>query len=446
MSRPLRTIVVLVTVATVALGMTGCQTARIGARCRTTDFGQTATQILQCKRGRWRILMTKAQYVQLLIAIRNNTTTTTAPTTTTPPPPATAAPTTTTVPASSSAYEIAGGYLHSCAIVAGQVRCVGHNNFGQLGNGTTDDSVSWVSTGLTNAVSVSAGTNTSCAVKADATAWCWGLGDGGRLGNGAFGDSSTPVQVPGISDATQVSSGASGTCLRTSEGLAKCWGEIAVRGDGGTLVATTPVTASITGVRKVAVGTQAACALKSDETVWCWGQNADGQLGDSTTTPSLLPVQVSGVAGAIDIGMGGTAACAVILGGTVKCWGNDEYFQTGDGDAFSTDHPTPITVGSVTDAAAVALNFYSTCVIKANATVACWGQAGYLGDGTNTTSATPVLASGITNAYRIAATGQTTCVLLDTYGASCWGSNGYGEAGSGNTDPGTTPLTVVGMP
>ncbi len=454
MSHRLRTIgIALLSLTVIAAGLTGCRTARIGARCATTDFGQTATQILQCKRGRWRVIMTKAQYVQLLIALKNNATTTTAPPTTAPPTTAPPATTTTLAPPAASSYGIAGGYEHSCAVVSGAVRCVGHNQYGQLGNGTTTNSVTWVNTGITGGVWVSAASTTSCAVKSDGTAWCWGNGAGGLLGNGAGANSLVPVQVSGVTDATQISISPNGGCVRTSSGLAKCWGDAAFRGDGVSSVALAPVTASITEVVKVAAGTHSACALKSDGTVWCWGSNEDGQLGNGTTAQSLVPVQVSGIENAVDVASGGFgsssfggAACAVLQNGTVKCWGDDSRLQMGDGDASPAVHLTATSVVGLTDASKISLGFYTACAVRTTGAVKCWGLGGRLGDGTITPSSTPVDVVGVTNAVRISSVGTTTCALLSTNGAKCWGDNDFGEAGAGNTDASTSPLTVVGMP
>lgn len=447
MRRPVRTFsIALLVLAALATGLTGCRTARIGARCHTTDFGQTATQILQCKGGRWRVLMTKAQYVQLLIALKNRSTTTTTP------PPAPTSTTTTTAPPA-PAYAIAGGYEHSCAIIAGAVKCVGRNQYGQLGDGTTNDSTSWVSTGITDAVSVSAGVGTSCAVKADGTAWCWGWGGGGALGNGGNSDSSSPVQVPGITDAVQVESGPNGRCVRTSGGLVKCWGHGRFRGDGSSAAATTPVTASITDVTKIAVGSMAVCALKSDKTVWCWGGNDDGQLGNGTTTESYVPVQAIGVSLAVDVASGGFmsgpaggASCAALAGGTAMCWGDDNLGLMGDGDVSTADHLTPTVVTGLSDAARISVGFYAACAVRSTGAAKCWGQGGYLGNGSSSPSTSPVDVTGVTNATAIAAVGPTACALLSTNGAKCWGTNAYGEAGSGNTDSALSPLTVVGMP
>jgi len=440
MNRVTRTAVALAAVVVMSGTLAACQNARIGQRCRGNGFAQTSSQILQCKAGRWRFLMTKAQYVQLIIALRNRSTTTTPPTTA---PPTTAAPTT-TVPAAPSAYDIGPGYEHTCAVIAGTVKCVGRNQYGQLGNGTTTDSTTWVSTGITDATTVS-NANMSCAIRADGTLWCWGFGGSG-LGNGSTTDSTIPVQVTGITTATQVAVGPQGACVVLADQTARCWGIPTLRGDGIPMSTWTPVTVALSAVKSLDVGTNHACAVKIDATVWCWGDNTSGQLGDGTTTLSHLPTQVSGVTGAVDISTGGATSCAVMDTGQAMCWGRDDDYQLGDGDASTTASLVPKTVVGLSDAVEVDMSFYSTCARRSTGAVACWGRGSLLGAGTVTDSSSPVAVDGITTASALGSYGASNCALLADHSARCWGSNFYGQLGTGSTDSALTPQVVAGMP
>lgn len=446
-SRGGRALVAVIAVVALAAVVSGCRTARAGARCRGNATAQNSTHILVCKKGRWVRWISKADGLRLLALWRASQTTTTQPPTTLPPTTLpTTTTTTTTTPPPPSQYAIASGYQSTCRVKAGVVQCVGDNPYGDLGNGTTIDSLTWQSTGITDAVAVTVGSSVGCAIRSGGTVKCWGFG--GLLGDGTTNQATTPVDMVGVSDATQISMGSNGGCLRTSAGSVKCWGSVFHRGDGNPGGALAPVTASITGVVKVSAGGRHACALRSDGTVWCWGENTQGQLGNGSTTDSLVPVQVSGLTDAVDVAAGGFngASCAVRANGTVWCWGDDEYRQLGDGNMSTTDTTTPTQVVSITDATRIAVGFYNACAVRSGGGVRCWGFTGFLGDGSAAPSSTPVDVTGITNAVAVSGQGTSTCALLSTNGAKCWGANGNGQLGDETTGSGLNPRTVVGMP
>jgi len=175
----------------------------------------------------------------------------------------------------------------------GTVTCWGWNFYGQLGNNSTTSSSIPVSasgiTGLTpatTAVSVSTGNAHSCALMADGTVTCWGYNGNGELGNNSTTNSSIPVSVSGIT------------------GL-------------------TPATTAVS----VSTGNYHSCAVMADGTAQCWGYNGNGQLGDSTTDDSPIPVTVSGITGltpattAVSVSTGGNYSCALMADGTAQCWG-----------------------------------------------------------------------------------------------------------------------------
>ena len=200
----------------------------------------------------------------------------------------------------SGAIAVSAGTV-ACAIASGgAVECWGSNSLGQLGNGTTTDSAVPVQvTGLTSgATSVSVGGAVACAVVAGGVQ-CWGSNEYGQLGNGSTTDdvAVSPVQVTGLSTGvTTVSVSALSACALTTGGAVQCWGEnpYGQLGNGTTTSSTVPmpVTGLPSGVTDLATGGESACALKADGSVWCWGTNGSGQLGNGTTTNSPVPVQI----------------------------------------------------------------------------------------------------------------------------------------------------------
>src|SRR5439155_1410122 len=181
---------------------------------------------------------------------------------------------------------VAGGGFHACMrLPDGTVQCWGRNNFGQLGNGDgnlADSSVPVAVRGLTTATRVVTGDSHTCALLGDGTVQCWGGGDAGQRGEGAFNDMSTvPGAVVGIGGAVAVTGGFYHTCALLGDGTVQCWGRNAEGqlGDGSSIGTRAPTRViGITGALAVSGGFQHTCALLSDGTVQCWGRNAEGQL------------------------------------------------------------------------------------------------------------------------------------------------------------------------
>jgi len=238
------------------------------------------------------------------------------------------------------------------------------------------------------------------------------------------------------------------TCALKSDGTVWCWGdnEYGELGDGTTTERHTPVQVSgLTNVVAVAPGSVHTCALKSDGTVWCWGDNYYGQLGDGTTTERHTPVQVSGLTNVVAVTVGSLHTCALKSDGTVWCWGFNGAGELGDGT--TTDRHTPVQVSGLTNVVAVTVGFVHTCALKSDGTVWCWGynHHGELGDGTTTDRHTPVQVSGLTNVVAVEAGGGHSCALKSDGTVWCWGDNYYGQLGDGTTTDRHTPVQVSGL-
>jgi alpha-tubulin suppressor-like RCC1 family protein len=292
------------------------------------------------------------------------------------------------------------GLTHACARTRdGVTRCWGDNGSGQIGDGTSGPdnerlvptpAVPWgggpIATGWTAAA---LGPSTACGLREGAP-WCWGSRAAGALGN----DDDVECQV---SDPTECS-------------------------------LTTPVEVAGTGVfSTLSVGSSFACALRDDGTLWCWGSNELGQLGNDDEA-ALVPVQVGAQNDWTDVDVGGGSTCGLRSPGSLWCWGDDEFGELGDGTAgeFST---TPTQVGADADWIDVVVGMHHVCGLRAGGTLACWGHNlhGQLGIGAETEEPMPT-PSVVAGTWTSVALGRShTCAVADDGTAWCWGLNNDGD-------------------
>ena len=366
----------------------------------------------------------------------------------------------TTTPAQVSgitgAMAVASGASHSLVVKNdGTVWAWGWNGFGQLGNGTAPFSTTPVPVlSLTDVVAVAGGTSSGLAVKGDGTVWDWGLNTIGQLGNGLTMNSSTPVQVSGLTSVKSVAAGTSHNLALQANGTVWAWGNNAYGELGnGTITNynSTPVQVTgLTNVVAVGAGQFYSMALESNGTVWAWGINNYGQLGNGSTSNSSTPVQVSGLSGVTAIAVGYYHSLAV-SGGAVWAWGYNAFGQLGNGN--TTNSSTPVQVSGLTGVVAVAGGNYHSVALESNGTVWDWGDDndGQLGNGIEgtpgsfTISSTPVQANGLSGVTAIAAGGYHNLALTSGGAVWIWGWNGYGQLGNGTYADSTTPIQVGGL-
>ena len=377
--------------------------------------------------------------------------------------------------------QVSGGGNYTCALLpSGSVDCWGVNPWGQLGNGTTNDSdVPVQVAALPAASAITTGTGHTCALDTSGHAFCWGTDSYGELGNGNNNNKLAPVPVSGGLEFSQIAAGgfatsgafptADYTCGVTKAGPASgpgqvwCWGYngFGQLGNNTTTNSNVPVAVSglPAGAVQVATGPGHACAALTDGSVWCWGLGKDGQLGNNNTKNKKSPVQAVGLVGAMAVGAGTSHSCALLASGGMMCWGNNASGQLGNGTTDSSDVPVPVgpLAGTVQQ---IALGGDHTCALIGNpqSEVECWGddQRGDLGDGNmqEPPVTSPEAVFGLAGS---AASGQGvvptaigagnahSCSFVLTGQLYCWGANLKGEVGDGTKEDRDVPTLVLGI-
>lgn len=312
--------------------------------------------------------------------------------------------------------DIASGSEHSCAVANGKAYCWGNNYRGQLGDGTTDDSLVPVAVATSGTplegktvTAITAHHIHTCAI-ADGEAYCWGFNGAGQLGDGTTTKSSVPVAVKtsGVLQGktlSSISAGTAHTCA-VADGAAYCWGYNGLEGrlGNGSLVTISeePVAVDMSGAlsgtaTSISAGYTHSCAI-ADEGLACWGENSLGQLGDGNNTDSRVPTAVddSGSfarATTSHVTAGQYFTCAVDKGAAF-CWGMNNQGQLGTGDKANSLVPKPVLNTGALNAktvTAVAAGYYHACAV-ADLQAACWGlnNAGQLGNASTVDSVEPV--------------------------------------------------------
>ena len=283
------------------------------------------------------------------------------------------------------------------------------------------------------------------------TVWTWGYNVYGALGNGTMTNSNVPVKIGGNLNGYVVSVAAGGyhTLALKCDGTVWAWGwnrygQLGQGTNGDTTSSSTLVQVKgLSDIITIAANANTNIALKSDGTVWTWGYNYYGQVGDGTTTDRLTPAQVSGLTGVVSVAMGAFNTVAVKSDGTVWAWGNNSYGQLGTG-VTAASSAVPVQVSGLSGIVSAASGYYNIVALKSDGTVWSLGEndCGKLGNGSAVaSSSTPVQASGLTGITAVS-TGCNQVLALKSDGTAwSWGGV-YQSTGCVATK---TPVQISGV-
>lgn len=392
------------------------------------------------------------------------------------------------------AVAISAGAMRTCAVLAqGTLKCWGHNNRGQLGDGTVTALGNGLYAARPNPVTidtqffavrqVSTGWGHTCVLTELGGIVCWGSTTGcnyidntsavdqcgydernlysGKLGDGRLNyQPNIPADNVLVNLPQTIISGAFQTCAiaatPTNPRALKCWGrgEFGQLGVGSKAAFHSPQDVFFSGdpnahVLDAALGEHHACAIIPGGIVKCWGYNLYKQVGDGTQTEAVLaPRTAQIIHPASAIAARGLHTCAIVqasLMGQVMCWGHN---QSGEIGVIGYGPQEPTLIPNFAGVTKIAAGYFHNCAIANAGNIYCWGRngAGELGNGTFSNTHMPTMVPGLADARAIGAGDQHTCAVVGATGSVwCWGRNSSGQLGDGTANDSPVPVRVLGL-
>jgi hypothetical protein len=328
--------------------------------------------------------------------------------------------------------EITDGLTFTCALRSDATAwCWGDGSLGQMGDGRNVSSdVEWRPRPVQTAARfdwLANGLRLTCGIDRAAGLWCWGTPFFSGLPRSDF-----PRRVDAAQDWRALALGDLGLCAVKTTGTLWCRGDLLPLANGGWRQVGTDST-------WVAVSASAAnfCALRAGGSLWCWGANTTGQVGDGTTVNRLTPVRVG--AGrtwtSVSVNAGGST-CAVDSSRAVLCWGDNRRGQVGDGTTVTSRLvPTPIDL-SLAGAGATWTTVSATCAIRSDRSLWCWGPG---------RTSVPTRVGTLSDWTGLAGSGFHSCAVRADTSVQCWGFGRNGELGRPPVVFTTVPQPVGGV-
>jgi gliding motility-associated-like protein len=326
----------------------------------------------------------------------------------------------------------------------------GSNYNGELGNGTTSQCATPMPIGVTSDwVQVIAGGFHNIAQKSDGSLWAWGKNDHGQLGDGTVVKKMLPVQIGTATDWTQIAAGWYHTVALKKNGTIWAWGvnSDGELGDGTTVDKKVPVQIGLsTDWVKIATGMFETYAIKMDGTLWAWGLNNFSQLGLGPGAKGYMdmPTQVGVASDWVNISAN-RQVVATKKDGSLWAWGDNDYGQIGDG-TFGGEKYTPIQIGTDVGWDKLTTGLYHTLAIKKDGTLWAWGDNYYsvLGDWKLTIQKIPAQIGTVVDWSQIDTEKEHTVALKKDGTLWVWGNNYYYQLGLGEGVGGATMPTQIG--
>jgi alpha-tubulin suppressor-like RCC1 family protein len=278
------------------------------------------------------------------------------------------------------------------------------------------------------------------------TVWSWGFNYHGQLGNGlsSYEPQPVPAKILNMSRVIDIKGGSGFGLAMDLDGNAWSWGDntFGELGDGDyddryypnlVLLPSGDHFSNIafSGINQIAAGSHHSLAIKNDGSVWAWGFNGLGNLGNGSTQNSKFPIKVPSLSGMIAVSAGGDHSLAIKSDGSVWAWGSNSFGELGDGT--STDRSVPVQVIGLNNITAISCGSSHNLALASDGTVWAWGRNtwGQLGDGTTINRTLPVQVNNLVNISSVAAGGIHSLALMSDGTVWAWGNNYDGQLGIG---------------